>query len=70
MIAVVDEQSFIRLTTDDAGLILPALAQLGASFRLSGASRIDVRGMSEAEVARVAALSNARVADLQILRTG
>jgi hypothetical protein len=63
-----DSRPFIRLTTDDVGLLLPALVEGGASFRISGRQHVDVQGMNAADVARVAALYNARVADLQVLQ--
>lgn len=56
----------IRLTTDDGALLLPALAQAGASLRVLR-GRILVRGLDADEVAFVAALHNARVADLEVL---
>ncbi len=65
-----DEDSLVRLTTDDAGALLPALLAHGASFRLNGRHRVDVRGIGAAEVARIAAFHNARVVDLEVIGQG
>ena len=65
-----EDDSVVRLTTDDADALLPALLARGASFRLSGRHHVDVRGMVAAEVARIAASHNARVADLEVVRSG
>ena len=59
------DRGFTRLTTDDVELLLPALAQRGASFRITGRRCIDIRGIDAADIAQVAALLNARVTDLQ-----
>jgi hypothetical protein len=61
--------TFVRLITADAVLLLPALLQRGASLRLTGSSRVDVRGMGAWEVAGIAALCNARVLDLETIRS-
>ncbi len=65
MTRLVPGESFVRLTTDDTELLLPALVQYGASFHLAGQKRLDVRGMDVAEVALLAAVYNARVSDLE-----
>ncbi len=59
---------FVRITTEDADLLLPALAQRGASFRITGRRWIDVRGLTAADVAQLAAVHNARVTDLEAVR--
>jgi hypothetical protein len=60
-----EDDTFVRLTTDDAELLLPALLARGASFWLGSRGRVDVRGMGVAEVARIAAFHNASVIDLE-----
>lgn len=57
--------SIVRLTTDDTELLLPALAQAGAAFRLSGPHSLDVIGIDADDIAVLAALHNARVVDLE-----
>ena len=64
------DRTVVRLTTDDASLLLPALAQCGASFWLTGGRHLDVRGVSAADLAQLAAAHNARVADLETVRPG
>lgn len=60
-----DDRTLIRLVTDDVDLLIPALLQRGASLRLAGPRRVDVRGMTAADIARVAAWHNSRVDDLE-----
>jgi len=64
------DESFVRLTTDDMELLLPALAQAGGAFRVSGRNRLDVHGLEAGEVAFLAALHNAAVVDLETVRSG
>ncbi|MFC0682766.1 hypothetical protein ACFFGH_33460 [Lysobacter korlensis] len=65
-----EDDTVVRLITEDAQLLLPALLARGASFRLSGRRRIDVRGMGAADVARIAALCEARVVGLELVGSG
>jgi hypothetical protein len=60
-----EDDTFVRLTTDDAELILPVLLSRGASFQLGGRGSVDVRGIGAADVAEIAAFQNARVFDLE-----
>jgi hypothetical protein len=62
-----ENSTFVRLTTEDAELLLPALLARGASFWLGNRGRIDVRGMAVAEVAEIAAFYNARVTSLELV---
>ena len=62
-----EESSFVRLTTEDPDLLPPVLLARGASFWLGSRGRVDVRGMRAADVARVAALCNARVRDFEVV---
>ncbi len=59
------DESFVRITTDDTELLLPALVQCGASFHLAAQNRLDIRGMDPADVALLAAVYNARVIDFE-----
>lgn len=59
------DSAFVRLITDDAQLLLPVLLERDVSFLLTSRRHVDVRGMGAPEVARIAALCNARVTDLQ-----
>jgi hypothetical protein len=61
---------FVRLTTEDTELLLPALAQAGGAFRLSARNRLDVHGLEADEVAFLAALHNAVVSDLEMMPSG
>ena len=61
-----ENETFVRLTTRDADLLLPILLARGASFRLAR-GRVEVRGMGAADVASLAASSNARVTDLEVV---
>ncbi len=62
-----ENSTFVRLTTDDADLLLPALLARGASFWIGGRGRLDVRGMGAADVAQLAAFCNAQVSDLETI---
>jgi hypothetical protein len=62
------EHSFVRLLTEDSELLVPALLQRGASLHLRGRTRVDVRGMSAADIAWIAAFHNARVDDLRTVQ--
>ncbi len=59
---------FVRVTTEDAALLVPVLAQRGASFWLTGRQRLDVSGLTAGDIARLAAAHNARVTDLETMR--
>jgi len=61
------DRAVVRLTTHDGELLLPALAQAGASLWLLG-DRLLVGGLDADAVAQLAALHNARVVDLEVLR--
>jgi len=59
-------QVFVRVTTTDAGSLLPALIRLGASIHIRR-GELDVWGLSANQVARVAAAQLAAVTDLETL---
>ena len=65
-----EDEGFVRLTTHDTELLLPALAQAGAAFRLRERDFLDVIGIDADAVAVLAALHNARVLDLETVAAG
>ena len=62
-----ENETFVRLTTEDADLLLPILLASGASFRLGTRGRVEVRGMGAADIASLAVWSRARVTDLEVV---